>query len=166
MQPFLGEIRAFPYGFTPKGWAACNGQLLQVSGNQALFSLLGTYYGGDGNNNFALPNLQGRVPVHVGPKVPIGSAAGEAVHTLTVNEIPMHTHQLAASAETADQVTPSGNVWANTPFTPYAPMSSANVQMNAGAIAIVGGNQSHNNMQPYLAFNFCIATVGIYPTRG
>ncbi|WP_338554406.1 tail fiber protein [Paenibacillus sp. KS-LC4] len=166
MEPFVGEIRAFPYGFTPKGWASCNGQLLQIAANQALYSLLGTYYGGDGRNSFALPNLQGRVPIHVGPQTPIGSAAGEAAHTLTVEEMPMHTHQLSASTETADQITPSGNIWANTPFTPYAPLSSSNVRMNAGAIAAVGGSQPHNNMQPYLALNYCIATMGIFPPRG
>ncbi|MGG4142653.1 tail fiber protein [Paenibacillus algorifonticola] len=165
MNPFVGEIRVFPFGFTPKGWAPCNGQLLQISTNTALFSILGTYYGGNGRDNFALPNLQGRVPVHVGQNIPLGSVAGEENHTLTVNEMPMHTHQLAASSETADQISPAGNAWADTPYTPYAP-PSANVTMNAGAIATAGGSQPHNNMQPFLALNFCIAISGIYPPRG
>ncbi|SFF00459.1 Microcystin-dependent protein [Paenibacillus algorifonticola] len=164
MEPFIGEIRAFPYGFTPKGWAPCNGQIMAISSNQALFSILGTTYGGNGRDNFALPNLQGRVPVHVGQRTPLGSAAGAANHNVTVNEMPMHTHQLAASSETADQISPAGNVWADTPYNPYA-ASPANVSMNAGAIATAGGSQPHNNMQPYLALNFCIAIRGIFPPR-
>ncbi|MCM3628987.1 tail fiber protein [Paenibacillus glycanilyticus] len=162
-EPFLGEVRQFPFNFAPKGWASCNGQLLSIAQNQALFSILGTTYGGNGTTNFALPNLMGRVPVHAGQGVALGQTAGEESHTLTINEIPQHNHLAKAGSDAAGSG-PDGKTWGtSTSITPFA--SQSNTIMSPNAIAPAGGSQPHSNMQPYLVINFCIAIQGIYPSR-
>jgi microcystin-dependent protein len=160
--PYLGEIRIFSFNFTPKGWAMCNGQLLAINQNQALFSLLGTTYGGNGINNFSLPNLQGRTPVYVGNGLLLGQTGGEQSHTLTINEIPLHTHPVTASSAAADNSVTQGNVWAKTESA-YA--TAATGTMDPTAVPMAGGGQPHNNMQPYLVLSFCIALQGIFPSR-
>lgn len=162
--PYIGEIRATSFNFPPKGWALCNGQILPINQNQALFSILGTTYGGNGTTTFALPDLRGRVPLHAGNNVNLGERLGEEAHTLTIAEMPVHTHGVNGTGETADSGQPNGALWAsNTGQSPYS--SSANAQMANNAIVPAGGNQPHNNMSPYLTVNFIIALVGIYPSR-
>lgn len=162
--PFIGEIRMTSWGFAAKGWALCNGQIMQINQNQALFSLLGTMYGGDGVTTFALPDLRSRVPIHFTPQYVQGSKSGEETHTLAVNEMPMHTHTISGSNNPADQPIPQDAFWAaKSTQSPFA--STANAKMWDGAIAIAGGGQPHENMQPYLTISFMIALVGIYPPR-
>lgn len=161
-EPYLGEVRIFPISYAPKGWLSCEGQVLQIQQYQALYSLLGTVYGGDGITTFALPDLRGRVPIHVSSSLRLGTKAGEAAHTLTTNELPQHTHQAYGSSNPATTTSPQGNVWAQANGL-YA--TGATVAMNSAALSTTGGGQAHNNMQPYLAVRFCIATQGIYPTR-
>lgn len=162
-EPFVGEIRQFPFNYAPKGWAQCNGQLLPIQSNQALFSILGVTYGGNGINTFALPNLQGRVPVHPSDTITLGQTSGEEAHTLTVNEIPQHTHQAIGGSD-ATASTPGGKTWGTPPGEQsFAP--AANAVMSSNAIASSGGSQPHSNMQPYTVLNFCIALNGIYPSR-
>ena len=165
-EPFLGEVRLFGFGFAPKNWALCNGQLMGINQNQALFSLLMTTYGGDGRNTFGLPNMQGRVPVHVGRGFNQGAAGGEAGHVLTTNEVPTHNHQAFATTAAASTNTPSPSVMLaqSTGASLYAPATST-ANMAANAVASVGGSQPHENQQPYLAINFCIALTGIFPSR-
>lgn len=163
--PYLSELRIFSFNFAPKGWALCNGQTLSIQQNTALFSLLGTTYGGNGTTNFLLPNLQGQVPMHYGNGFPQGQAAGEANHTLTVNEMPAHTHSLLASSNGPTVNTPANNFFAsNTGSLPYS-AATANESMAATAIGNAGGAQPHNNMSPYLVLNICIALQGIFPSR-
>ncbi len=174
MDPFLGEIRVVGFNFAPFGWALCNGQILPISQNTALFSLLGTYYGGDGRSTFALPNLQGCAPMHQGngaglsPRV-IGETGGETAVTLLTTQIPSHTHVAQnASASTADApgrtVTFGGGGRGKEPA--YAPASASNaVQMSSKAVGSTGGSGPHNNMPPYVTLNFVIALQGIYPSR-
>lgn len=163
-EPFLAEIRVFPYGFIPKGWAACDGQLLPISSNAALYSLIGATYGGDGRTNFALPDLRGRVPVHPGRHgITYGQSAGESSHTLTTQEMPAHNHQAQADSNDATTNQPSGGVWAKTSNGSYA--AQANVSMSPLALGTAGNSQPHNNLQPYNVLTFCIATTGIYPPR-
>lgn len=164
-EPFVGEIRTFAFGVVPKGWALCNGQLLQINSNQALYSILGIRYGGDGRTTFALPNLQGRTPIHMSSNYPIAASGGEAAHTLTINEIPQHTHQANGSLTNADMPKPEGNTWATTATARPIYAATANTTMNAAAIGTAGESQAHNNMQPYTAISFCIALQGIYPSR-
>jgi len=161
-EPFLGEIRIFSFGFPPKGWAMCNGQIMSISQNTALFSLLGTFYGGNGTTTFALPNLQARTPIYVGNGLILGEVGGESAHTLSIEEIPFHTHLLTASSAPADQNVTAGTVWAKAPGAYDSTLGPA---MSAAEVASTGGNQPHNNMQPYLVLNFCIALIGIFPTR-
>jgi microcystin-dependent protein len=161
-EPFLAEIRIFSFNFPPKGWALCNGQLLPINQNQALFSLLGTTYGGDGRVNFALPNLQGRMPVHVGNGIILGQLAGETAHTLTPSEMPAHTHTAVGSSTPANLGAPTGNLWA-TGNAAYNP--TPNTTMNPACVQSVGGSQAHENMSPYLVLNFCIALQGIFPSQ-
>jgi microcystin-dependent protein len=172
---FLGEIRILPFGFAPKGWATCNGQLLPISQNTALFSLLGTFYGGNGTSNFALPNLQGCVPVNMGQGAglspySLGQTGGETAVTLTLSQIPLHTHALSANSGNGDVDTPQGNTWATshlgkTPINIYNSSAGNGLNMNPVAFALAGGSLPHNNMSPYLVLNFCIALQGIFPPR-
>lgn len=163
-EPFLSEIRLFSFVFAPKGWALCNGQLLPINQNQALFSLLGTTYGGDGRVNFALPDLRGRVPIHEGDGHTLGERAGEEAHTVTIQELPTHTHQLqATSATDSPTIIPNGNVLAPA-LNGYA-TSGQLVTMKAGSVTNVGGSQPHINMMPYLTLSFCIALQGIFPSQ-
>jgi microcystin-dependent protein len=171
---FVGEIRLFGFNFPPQGWAFCNGQLLPISQNTALFSLLGTYYGGDGKSTFALPNLQGQAPLQPGqgPGLSLrdlGESGGQSSVTLLVSEIPAHTH-VASGAVAGDQLSPQNNVWGTARVgrqtdNRYAASSGGGSLMNAQALALAGGGLPHNNMHPYLALNFCIALQGIFPPR-
>lgn len=159
---FLGEIRLFPHNRIPSGWQPCEGQALPIRQNVALYSLLGVSYGGDGVNTFMLPDLRGAVPMCIGPNNPLGAAGGEAAHTLSINEMPQHTHQASASTAAASLASPASNAWAAM-SNAYAP--APNVQMAPGALTTAGGSQAHNNMQPYLTLRLCISTVGIFPSR-
>jgi len=169
--PFVAEIRIFPFNFAPKGWAWCDGQLLPLSQNTALFSLLGTTYGGDGKSTFALPDLQGRAPMHPGqgPGLSLhdlGETGGSETVTLLESEIPAHTHALRAQSTTGTKSTPSGNSLARTSgATPYIPPAGALNPMSAQSLAPAGGDQPHNNLMPYLTFYFCIALQGVFPPR-
>lgn len=163
MEPYLSELKIFSFNFAPKGWAQCNGQLLPINQNQALFSLLGTTYGGNGQTTFGLPNLQGRVPMHTGSGLIQGQTGGEQAHTITMAEMPQHTHMALASSNAPNVATPANAFWAsNTGFAPYS--GTPNELMSAEAVSSVGGNQPHNNMAPYLTLNICIALVGVYPS--
>lgn len=161
--PFIGEIKLVAWPFAPRGWAFCNGQLLPIAQNQALFALLGTTYGGDGRTTFALPDFRGRVPVHQGTSVALGATGGEVAHTLTVAEMAAHPHETNASPATADQPDPGGNLWAETSAA-YS-TSQGDTSMNAAGCAPAGGGQPHANMPPYLVLNFVIALTGTFPTR-
>jgi microcystin-dependent protein len=170
--PFVAEIRIFPFNFAPRGWAWCDGQLLPLSQNTALFSLLGTTYGGNGKSNFALPDLQGRAPMHPGqgPGLSLhdlGETGGSETVTLLESEIPSHAHALRASSSPADNPGPAGNSFARVPSgaTPYTTTATL-VSMAPESLAPAGGDQPHNNLQPYLTFYFCIALQGVFPPRG
>ena len=167
-EPFLAEIRIMSFSFPPKGWALCNGQLLPINQNQALFSLLGTTFGGDGRVNFALPDLRARTPIHVGSGHTLGEAGGEQAHTLSIAELPEHTHVLRASSRVGNSVNPrtisGGNVFAQEPGNAYSPNPVSLTALNAGSVTNVGGSQAHLNMQPYLTLSFCIALQGIFPS--
>ena len=162
-EPFLGEVRIMSFQFAPKGWALSNGQLLPINQNQALFSLLGTTYGGDGRTNFALPDLRARTPIHRGSHT-LGEQGGETAHTVIVSELPAHVHAVNASSAPGDAPNPAGNLLGS-PLNQTYSAPSAMVPMAAGTIANVGGSQPHNNMQPYLGLSFCIALQGIFPSR-
>lgn len=165
-EPFVGEIRLFGGAVVPKGWQQCSGQVLQIQQNQALYSIIGIQFGGDGKTTFQLPNLNGRAPLCANPAstaLQQGKAAGEATHILTSNEIPAHTHQAAGSTSAADNWQLSGNTWATASNNIYAAASSG--AMGAAAIGTTGASAPHQNMQPYLTLNFCIAVSGIYPPR-
>ena len=169
-EPFLSEIQMFGFGFAPRGWATCDGQLLPISQNQALFSILGTIYGGDGRTTFALPELRGRVPIHKGTGTglstrTLGSKGGQENHMLTPAEMPSHTHTLMGSHTNATDNDAAGNLPAISEPDVYAPSGAAS-GMNSSAIASAsGGGQSHTNMQPFLAVFFCIALQGVFPSR-
>jgi len=172
MDPFVAEIRIFPFNFAPKGWAFCDGQILPLSQNTALFSLLGTTYGGDGKSNFALPNMQGNASMHPGqgPGLSLhdlGETGGEEFVTLLESEIPSHNHTLRAiAADPADQPAPSPNRSLARSTNGFAWNPTFNsAQMNGSALITAGGDQPHNNMQPYLTLNFCIALQGVFPPR-
>ena len=162
-EPFLSEIRIMSFNFPPKGWAFCNGQLLPINQNQALFSLLGTTYGGDGRVNFGLPNLQGRAPMHVGSGHTLGEAGGEQSHTLSVAEGPTHTHLLNGTTASADTAVPATNLLGvvTNVYTPAANLTT----LHPASVGSVGGSQAHLNMQPYLTLTFCIALQGIFPSQ-
>lgn len=164
-EPFIGEIRMFAGNFAPVGWALCHGQILAISQYETLFSLIGTTYGGDGQLTFALPDLRGRVPVHHGAGYVQGQIGGSESVTLTVEQLPAHSHT-AVGSTTADENTLAGNYWSgSSAVIQYVPGASANTTMNAGALAARGGSQPHDNMAPYLALNFIIALEGVYPTQ-
>lgn len=163
-EPFLSEIRIMSFVFAPKGWALCNGQLLPINQNQGLFSLLGTTFGGDGRVNFGLPDLRGRVPIHVGSSHTLGERGGEQAHTLSIAEIPTHTHVLNGSSSDGTQPVPATGLLAKAaPANPYAGPTNLTA-MNAASVASVGGSQAHLNMQPFLTLSFCIALQGIFPS--
>lgn len=161
-EPFLSEIRLFSFNFAPKGWALCDGQLLPINQNQALFALLGTTFGGDGRVNFALPDMRGRTPIHAGAGHTLGERGGEQAHTLSIAELPTHTHVAQASAAAASTPIPTGNLLANSGEIYHGADNLAALQ--ASSIANVGGSQAHQNMQPFLTLNFCIALQGIFPS--
>lgn len=164
-EPFLAEIKIMAFSFAPKGWALCNGQILPINQNQALFSLLGTTYGGNGQTTFALPDLRGRTPVHTGPTVTLGQKAGEENHTVINSEMPAHNHPVSASSTQSDAPVPAGNLLGADTTSIYAPADANLVALVPGTISTAGGSQPHNNMQPYLTLNFCIALQGIFPSR-
>jgi len=166
--PYLGEIKLVSFNFAPKGWAFCNGQTMEINQNQALFSLLGTTYGGNGTTTFQLPNLQASVPVHMGQDTfgnyyDLGQAGGLATVTLEGPEMPEHTHQAQAVAAAATSASPAGNVCAESASDPYS--ASANAAMSVSGVSEEGGGQPHNNMPPYLVLNFVIALAGIFPSQ-
>ncbi|HMV84455.1 MAG TPA: tail fiber protein [Blastocatellia bacterium] len=162
-EPFLSEIRIMSFVFAPRGWALCNGQLLPINQNQALFSLLGTNFGGDGRVNFGLPDLRGRTPIHVGSGHTLGERGGEQAHTLSITEIPVHTHVMNASGAAASTNVPATNTMLGTIANTYTGAANL-VALAANEIGSVGGSQAHLNMQPFLVLNFCIALQGIFPS--
>jgi microcystin-dependent protein len=161
--PFLGEIRIISWNYAPKGWAFCNGQLLPINQNQALFALLGTTYGGNGQTNFALPDLRGRAPFHMGGGLTLGEKVGEENHTLNISETPTHNHQVSASSASPDKGVPTGNEWAS--LAGGYSNGNPNASFIPSAVTNTGGSQPHNNMQPYLVLNFVIALQGIFPSQ-
>jgi microcystin-dependent protein len=166
--PYIAEIRLMSFHFAPRGWAQCNGQLLSINQNQALFSLLGTTYGGNGTTNFALPDLRGRVPLHFGGGIAQGQRAGSETVTLTSAQLPQPLHALQSSTDFANASVPGGALPAAKPrggIDVYTPAGSTLVPLNAAAVANTGGNQAHENLQPYQTVNFCIALTGNFPPR-
>ena len=170
--PFLGEVRAFPFNFAPKGWAFCDGQLLSIAQNTALFALLGTQFGGDGKSTFALPNLQGNVPLDFGQGPGLtfynmGDSGGAPSITLLTSEMPAHGHNAHCNSTAGNKTKPNGSYWAKDAagiLSEYATPADGN-QMSPQALAIAGNSQPHNNMQPFLTLNFCIALQGVFPAR-
>jgi microcystin-dependent protein len=163
-EPFLSEIRIMSFGFPPKGWALCDGQLLPINQNQALFSLLGTTYGGDGRVNFGLPNLQGRAPIHMGSGHTLGERGGEQGHTLSISELPTHTHVMNGTSTTGTLNTTTGDVL-GVSQTPIYTSPQSLTSLNPASVTNVGGSQAHLNMQPFLVLTFCIALQGIFPSQ-
>jgi microcystin-dependent protein len=161
--PFLSEIRIMSFVFPPKGWALCNGQLLPINQNQALFSLLGTTFGGDGQVNFALPDYRGRIPIHVGSSHTLGERGGEQSHTLSISEIPTHVHFAQASTNTGSSQDGAGNVLGVVPGRLYSDFANVTT-LSPSTITSIGGSQAHLNMQPFLTLSFCIALQGIFPS--
>ncbi|QBK31403.1 phage tail protein [Roseitalea porphyridii] len=170
-EPFLAEVRIVGFNFAPRGWAFCDGQILPINQNQSLYSLLGTTYGGDGRTSFALPDLRGRTPIHVGRSNggqfhTEGQKSGEETHTLSANEMPQHTHTLEGTNQTGSAIDPGGHLLAESPVLAYGAYSAASATaMGPGTVTNVGGGQAHENMQPWLALNFCIALQGLFPSR-
>ena len=164
-EPFIGEIAMVGFNFAPVGWALCNGQLLAISQNTALFSLLGTTYGGNGMTTFALPDLRGRLPMHMGGSHPLGNSGGEEVHLLTTGEIPAHAHTVMSDSSNGTSPDPDGRYPARNPagIPVYGPTAGA--AMGVDAMSIVGGGQPHNNLPPYLTINFIIALQGLFPSQ-
>lgn len=166
-EPFLGEIREFGFNFAPKGWAQCNGQLLPINQFTAVFSILGTTYGGDGRTNFALPDLRGRMPVHQSFDIALGQAGGVESVTLTASNLPPHGHNVMASADLASSVSPASNVMGAKPRFGVNVFAAASnlASLAPGAVHTTGSSQPHDNVQPSLVVNFCIALAGIFPSR-
>jgi len=162
-EPFLSEIRIMSFDFAPKNWAMCNGQLLPINQNQALFSLLGTTFGGDGRVNFALPDQRARVPMHVGNGHALGEKGGETAHTLKQSEMPAHIHQLNCTNNDGTTDVATGNVYATAGGDSYGGFQAPQA-MSPQAVGDAGGSQAHQNMQPFLALTFCIALQGIFPS--
>jgi microcystin-dependent protein len=173
--PFLAQIETFSFNFAPKGWAQCNGQLLPINQNQALFSLLGTTYGGDGRVNFALPDLRSRVPIHMGRSFTLGERGGEEAHTVTISEMPAHTHSLQGTSTDGATTTPATNTTLAKAVASANPggaftmslysTAAPNNALWAGTIGNTGGSQPHTNLMPYLTINMCIALQGIFPSQ-
>jgi len=161
--PFMGEIKIISFNFAPQGWSFCNGQLLPINQNQALFSLLGTMYGGNGQTNFALPDLRGRVPLHMGQGLIQGQAGGQEFHTLTQSEMPAHNHIVNAVNGTATTEAPAGNFLATNPAALYN--TTPNTSFKPATVSNVGGSQPHENRQPFIVLNFIVALQGIFPSR-
>ncbi len=173
-EPFLAEVRIVGFNFAPRGWAFCDGQILPINQNQSLYSLLGTTYGGDGRTSFALPDLRGRSPMHVGSSNGVshsqGQKSGEETHTLSAGEMPQHNHTMEAANTAANTGTASGSTVLGEPAAAVGqiysdPGANLNVNLASGTVLNVGGGQAHNNMQPTLAVNFCIALQGLFPSR-
>ncbi len=162
-EPFLGEVKIISWNFPPKGWTFCNGQLLPINQNQALFSILGTTYGGDGRVTFALPNLQGRSPLHVGNGIVLGELGGESAHTLNISELPAHNHVPVGSKNSPSAASATGNIWSTFAINEFN--STPDSAMNPASILPTGGSQPHENMSPYLVLNFIIALQGIFPSQ-
>jgi microcystin-dependent protein len=163
--PFLSELRIMSFNFAPKGWAMCNGQLLPINQNQALFSLLGTTYGGDGRVNFALPDLRGRVPFHVGNGFTLGERGGEEAHTISQSELPSHTHTPAGNTGAPNVGSAAGAFWCDLGGNSYSNNNPPNAAMINGSILPTGGSQPHTNISPYLVLTVCIALQGIFPSQ-
>lgn len=168
-EPFLAEVRLMGFNFAPRGWAFCDGQILPINQNQSLYSLLGTTYGGDGRTSFALPDLRGRAPIHTGRSNggadhTLGQKSGEETHTLAANEMPQHDHILEAVVEDGNITNPTGHYLARSVTEVYRDPDNLGA-MRSGTVANVGGGQAHENMQPYIAVNFCIALQGLFPSR-
>lgn len=161
--PYIGEIRRVAFDFAPRGWALCNGQLLPINQNQALFSLLGNVYGGNGTTNFALPDLRGRAPIQPGSGIVQGLAAGAASVTLSAAQLPAHTHAVVAASDAADRTSPQDAYWASTAQAAYGGQPTGG--MSPAALDAAGGSQAHDNMSPYLVVNYIIAVVGVFPSR-
>jgi microcystin-dependent protein len=161
--PYLGEIKIVSFGFAPKGWAQCNGQLMQINQNQALFALFGTMYGGNGQTTFALPDLRTRVPIHMGAGFTQGQKGGETAHTVTMSEMPAHEHFAFGSSANSDTDIPTGN-FLGAANNVYAPAGNLTI-LQPSSITNVGGSQAHENEQPYLTLNFCVALLGVFPSR-
>jgi microcystin-dependent protein len=163
-EPFLSEIKIVSFNFPPKGWALCNGQFLPINQNQALFALLGTRYGGNGQTTFALPNLRGQVPIHVGNGHTLGETAGSPSVTVNIQQLPTHTHALQASTTLGDTPLSTNTALAQTPALIYTQPASL-ITLDPVSVSNVGGSQAHNNMMPYLVLNFIIALQGIFPSQ-
>lgn len=164
-QPFIGEIRMFGGNFAPVGWSFCNGAILPIDQNDALFNLIGTTYGGDGQTTFALPDLQSRVPIHVGPGFALGQSGGTESVTLTVSQIPAHAHVPQASSNSGTQNAPGGGVWAVPSSGTIYNTTAPSVTMAAGALGSDGGSQPHDNMVPFLVINFILSLFGVFPSQ-
>lgn len=164
MEQYIGEIRLFGGNFAPRGWAFCHGQLLSISQYDALFTLIGTTYGGDGQTTFALPDLRGRIPLHPSAAHPLGQRGGTETVTLTRSQLPSHSHTAGAQVDAGTQTSPAGAVWSQSNTNAYAAVN-ANAAMSASAITTAGGSQPHDNMMPFLALNFIISLEGIFPSQ-
>lgn len=163
--PFLSELRLFTCNYAPQGWTMCNGQPLPINQNQALFALLGTTYGGNGQTHFNLPDLRGRAPIHEGAGRTLGEKAGTEAHTVTLAEMPTHLHGLQGRSDAATTASPSGALLARAAGNPYAPQGGAQRALRAGSVIPVCGNQPHLNMQPFLTLTWCIALIGAFPSQ-
>ena len=164
-QPFIGEIRMFAGNFAPVGWSFCNGAIIPIDQNDALFNLIGTTYGGDGQTTFALPNLQSRVPIHVGPGFALGQSGGAETVTLTVSQIPAHSHVPQCQSAAGSQTGPAGNVWATSALSNYDAGDPPDSTLNPAAIGSSGGSQPHDNMIPFLVINFILSLFGVFPSQ-
>ena len=162
--PFIGEIRMFAGNFAPQGWSFCDGSLIPISENDALFNLIGTTYGGDGQSTFALPDLRSRVPVHAGPGFILGQTGGEETVTLTVQQIPAHIHVPRARSTAGNQASPAGGVWAASSLNQYT-ANTPSSSMDAAALGSAGGSQPHDNMVPFLVVNFILSLFGVFPSQ-